>query len=223
MPEDLPLPIASMLPCSGATSYSALLKVTSQVQQAIEARGQANLLIIGAGGLGLWCVQLAKKAKILGDNIKVFVADIGEEKIETAKKAGADVGFVWDREGKVDDLVKMTTSIGEAKMDAIINFVGNSKTNEIAIKCLAKGGNLVIIGLAGGSMSVSTAAFVLSCGTITGSKTSSLGELRDLVQLVSQKGLEYPQLHYIKLNDVNEALDKLESGTVSGRTIIKYE
>ena len=223
MPDTLPLPVAAMLPCSAATAYASLLKVTSNVEKAIEYRGQANILIIGAGGLGLWAVQLAKKALFPGKDVRVFVADLSQEKIDMGKKAGADGGFVWERDATVEDLAKSTTVNGSQKMDAVINFVGSAKTADVAIKCLCKAGVLVMIGLYGGSMQIPTPLFTLRAVTITGGKASSLVELRDLVDLVSKKGIEYPSLQFIKLEGVNQALDQLEAGTMSGRAIIKFD
>ena len=215
--------MAATLPCSAATAYASLLQVTTYIQKAIQYRGQANILVIGTGGLGLWSVQLAKRALFPESNVRVFVADLSQDKIDMGKKAGAYGGFVWERDATVEDLAKTTTVNGNQKMDAVLDFVGSAKTGDVAVKCLCKAGVLVMVGLHGGCMQIPTPLFTLRAMTITGGKASSLVQLRDLVDLVSKKGIEYPDLQFIKLEDVNHALDQLEAGTMKGRSIIKFD
>ena len=46
-----------------------------------------NLLIIGAGGLGLMAVQIAKAIT----NSNIIILDVDDEKLKEAKKLGADM------------------------------------------------------------------------------------------------------------------------------------
>ena len=52
--------IACMLPCSALTTYNAIEKVKESVERALAGRGVAQVLIVGAGGLGIWCTLLLK-------------------------------------------------------------------------------------------------------------------------------------------------------------------
>ena len=54
------LQIACTLPCSGLTTYSAVLKIRESVDRALSVHGYASVLVVGAGGLGVWCIILIK-------------------------------------------------------------------------------------------------------------------------------------------------------------------
>ena len=62
VPENVPMHMACMLPCSALTAWTALNKAVPAIERALRLRQKARLLVIGAGGLGAWCVNLAKKA-----------------------------------------------------------------------------------------------------------------------------------------------------------------
>ena len=214
--------MACLMPCSAATAYSALLVAIPRINQAIETRNQANLLVVGAGGLGLWCIKLAK-ALFPEGKLKISVVDITEEKIKVAKEAGADEGYIWGRNAKVVDLVQLTTKGGRDSIDAAINFVGTVKTTQTALECLHKGGILVLIGMFGGSMPLKIINLIMKCIAVVGNRASSLGELREVLELISKKELQYPNLEFFSLDEINQGLSKLRDGTVTGRGVVKFE
>ena len=69
---------AASLACSGLTAYTAVKKAISNSPE--------NILIVGAGGLGLMGVQIAKALS----NAKIICADLTDEKLQKAKEMGAD-------------------------------------------------------------------------------------------------------------------------------------
>ena len=71
-----------MLPDAVGTPYASLLRVRTEVNRAVAGNNLANILIIGVGGLGLWCVQLARHVLYAGHNVKIFVADVSKERID---------------------------------------------------------------------------------------------------------------------------------------------
>jgi alcohol dehydrogenase, propanol-preferring len=76
--KTLDVHLAESLACSGLTTYTAVNK--SQVLP-----GQ-NVVIVGAGGLGIMAFQIAK-VKI---NSNVIALDIDDEKIDEIQKNSAD-------------------------------------------------------------------------------------------------------------------------------------
>ena len=70
IPDSIPDHIACMLPCSGVTTYWAVLKTKPYVEEALQKFGEARVMCVGAGGLGLWAIQLTK-AVYKGKNVKV--------------------------------------------------------------------------------------------------------------------------------------------------------
>ena len=76
--EDMILTLCGSLACSGLTAYTSIKKSLAMPDD--------NLVIIGAGGLGLMAVQIAKSIT----NSKILVVDVDNEKLEEAKRLGAD-------------------------------------------------------------------------------------------------------------------------------------
>jgi D-arabinose 1-dehydrogenase-like Zn-dependent alcohol dehydrogenase len=98
--------------------------------------------------------------------------------------------------------------------------VGSSQTAQLGQALLAKNGTLVIVGLFGGEMSVPTHFFPLRNATIRGSYTGSLGELRDLLALVREKGVRPLPVHCHAMDDVPRLLEEMRQGRVVGRAVV---
>ena len=65
-----------------------------------------------------------------------------------------------------------------------VDFVGSDKSLNFATGVLAKGGKVVVTGLIGGGYSTAVAMFPLKAMTIEGTKTGTLAEARELMDLV---------------------------------------
>jgi hypothetical protein len=52
--------VACNLPCSALTTYSAAERIRASVERACEVSGQAKVMVVGAGGLGVWCTLIVK-------------------------------------------------------------------------------------------------------------------------------------------------------------------
>lgn len=224
LPDSIPMDVGSMLPCSVLTAYQALTKCTASLERADTIRGRANLLLIGMGGLGLWAVRLVRFL-FSEINVSVICADIGQEKLDLASEAGADLTVLWRKEDPAEELVKQTTNSYQDKIDSAIDFVGSDKTLSIAVNSLHNGGTVVPIGLAGGTFKGISAALLISRSIcIHGHRTASLPVFKEVVQNLGKNAecLNYPKLEYYNLDEINDVLQKLKKGEINGRAIIKY-
>src|ERR1700730_6894783 len=89
-------------------------------------------------------IQLAKA--ITG--AKIIAMDIDDQKLDVAKKKGADNTI----NSKKEDPVKATNKLGA---DAVIDSVNASKTVETDMQFLRRRARLVLVGLFGGELKLS--------------------------------------------------------------------
>ena len=221
VPDNVSLDIASMLACSGGTSYSAASKLKEAVEFGAKtnASGKARIMVIGAGGLGLWAIQLVKV--LYPGKVHVVAVDVEQSKIDTAKQYGADEGVIWSRSASEKENAAATTKNG--KINGGIDYIGSGVTSSTGFQCLVRNGTLVLVGLHGGALTVPTAEVVLQQKATRGSIVFNMQQFKDLVSLVSAKNISYPCVTYYKFDQVNEALDLLEKGKINGRAIIKHD
>jgi D-arabinose 1-dehydrogenase-like Zn-dependent alcohol dehydrogenase len=201
---DMPPEKAAPLACSGITAYSALKKVPTLTDE--------PLVIIGAGGVGLMGVTLAKAMGAKG----VIVVDIDAEKRAAAEKVGA----IATVDGKAPDAVKQIQALTKGGAWAVIDFVGSSSTAKLGSDALIKGGKLIIVGLFGGDITVPTPFFPMRAMAIQGSYVGSLTDMKELLDLVRRTGLPPVPLATRPLSEVNAALNDLRAGKIVGRVVV---
>jgi alcohol dehydrogenase/propanol-preferring alcohol dehydrogenase len=204
--DPLPEDQACTLACSGLTAYSALKKVgTLGLKDA--------LLIIGAGGVGLSGIRLARE---LFPDASVIVAELDPGKWDLAREAGATVLVDPTADGALKALLKATGG-GVA---ATVDFVGAAATFAFGLGALRKAGRLVCVGLMGGSTAIVPAMVSMKAVSIAGSYVGSLGEMRELMAIARRSRLPGLPLTSHPLAAATHTLQALRSGQVRGRAIL---
>ena len=197
---------ACVYACSGVTSYAALKKVMP-----IDKR--RRVLIIGAGGLGLMALSVARA---MCDN-QVIVADIDPRKLEAAREAGADV--VIDAAG--DNAAAEVREMAGGGVAAAIDFVGAPATASLGLDSLRRGGTLVLVGLFGGSLSLALPLVPMRARRIVGSFVGTLEETREMLALVRDGRITPPPIETRPLDQASSALEALRAGEVIGRIVLR--
>lgn len=100
-----------------------------------------DVLIVGAGPIGLIHLQLAKRA---GAG-RVIVVEVNDVRLKLAEKLGADLTVNPSKE----DVTEVINSLLRGKaVEAAIDAAGGSKSLTSALKCLEPGGRLLVFGVA---------------------------------------------------------------------------
>ncbi len=196
---------AASLACSGLTAFTAIKKALVNKPE--------NILIVGAGGLGLMGVQIAKALT----NSNIICADLDDEKLNSAKKLGA----THIVNTKKPDAIKEIMSIcNEKGVDSIIDFVNAPPTVKMDLSIIRKRGNIVLVGLFGGSVDLSLVSIPLKAITIQGAYTGNYNDMIELIQL-AESGVINPIVskHYT-LDEANLALEDLKNRKIIGRAVI---
>jgi propanol-preferring alcohol dehydrogenase len=203
--EQMETNASATLSCSALTAYGAV-KNTS-------LKPDDNVVIVGAGGLGLMAMQLAKA--VTGS--KVIAMDLDDEKLGAAKKNGADNVINSKKEDPVKAVMELTDKMGA---DAVIDFVNASKTVEADMQFLRRRAKLVLVGLFGGELKLSLVSMPTRAYRLIGSYTGTLSDMVELVSL-ARRGVIKPLVsNRFKLDQATEALTLLKEGKIIGRGVI---
>ena len=203
--DPLPIDQACTYACSGLTAFGALKKI------ARPGPGDA-LLIIGAGGVGLSGIRLAKKLF----DIAPIVVEVDKSKWDIAREAGAGDVIDPNADGAAKALFKNTGG-GVA---AAIDFVGAGATFSFGFNALRKGGKLVCVGLFGGSTPIMPTMVAMKGVTVVGSYVGSLPDMQELMTIARSGSLAELPLTTQPLAGAMQALEDLKAGKIRGRTIL---
>lgn len=203
--DNLDVNSSASLACSGLTAYNAVKKATVGPGESI--------VIIGAGGLGLMSVQIARTTT----NSRIVVVDVDDKRLSEAKKLGAHEVVNSSKGDPVEEIKNLTNALGA---EAVIDFVNNNRTAPVAINMLRKRGKLVMVGLFGGALELSLPVIPLRGFTITGAYTGSFNDLVELVNLAKTGAMKSVVNRTYKLDDANQALEDLRAGKIVGRAVL---
>lgn len=191
--------------CSGLTAYSALKKVG-------KLGPKDPLIIIGAGGVGLSGIRLARQLF----ETPPIVVELDPSKWDTAREAGAGQIIDPKADGALKSLLKATGGVAAA-----IDFVGSGATFNFGFGALRKAGRMVCVGLFGGATPVVPAMVSMKAVQITGSYVGSLQEMQELMAIARTGVLPDLPLTTQSLETATQALEDLRAGRIRGRTILK--
>jgi len=196
---------ATSLACSGLTAYTAIKKANQNSPE--------FLVIVGAGGLGLMGVQIAKAIT----DAKIICVDLDDQKLNIAKEMGADY-VVNSKDPETSQ--KIMSICNDKGADSVVDFVNAPPTVKLGFAILRKRGNLVLVGLFGGSLELSLVTIPLKSLTIQGAYTGNYDDMVELLAL-ARKGILNPVISKrYSLDDANTALEDLKARKILGRAVI---
>ncbi|MEA2991832.1 MAG: NADPH:quinone reductase [Alphaproteobacteria bacterium] len=137
IPSGLNFERAAGLTCTYGTSYYALR------ERGALKRGETLAVLGAAGGIGLAAVELGK---LMG--ARVIACASSDEKLAFARERGADETINYSTDDLKDALRRLTDGHG---VDVVCDPVGGAYS-EAALRAIAPGGRLLVIGFAAGEI-----------------------------------------------------------------------
>jgi L-iditol 2-dehydrogenase len=138
----VPQHILHRIPESVSFVEAAMVEPIAVAAHALNVSGLkpgSNALVVGAGMVGVFVVQLLN---LFGAN-PVIAVDIDDQKLELAKKFGADFTFNSKEKNNAEKILELTKNRGA---DFAFEVVGISETVQTAIENTRKGGTVVLVG-----------------------------------------------------------------------------
>jgi propanol-preferring alcohol dehydrogenase len=206
LPDTVPFEIAATLPDAVGSSYHSV------VRRGV-VRPSQTVVVYGLGGLGLVAVQVAV---LSGARVLAVARDPGRRGL--AEELGASWS-VNPEETDVPTAVRdVTAGLGA---DAFFDFVGIEGSVEMGARSCRKGGRVVVVGYMITELVTDMRALVYDEIAILGSRGSTLADQHEAAQLIAN-GLIRPVVgRELELDEVNEGLQLLRDGAVSGRIIVR--
>ncbi len=198
VPDTMRPEYAAPLFCAGITAYKAV--------KAAEPGPHRKAGIFGIGGVGHMAVQFAKV-----DGFDVTAVTRSQKHLDIAKRLGADrvVRYHEDQDALLDDIR------GAAGMlDVAIVFAPSDQVTDTAIKAVKKGGLVVIA-----TIGQITGFVAFEEKTIRGTLIGSVEEMRQVVRIADQHGLEVVSETY-PLEQANEVLERLKNSQIDARAVL---
>ena len=210
--DGISMEAASLLACGVITGVGAVLN-------AAELRAGQDVVVIGAGGVGLNAIQ---GARIAGAR-RIVAVDMSEEKLAIAKEFGATDGVL----GTVEKPWQAAKDAMGRGADAVFVTVGAIPAYDKAPKYLANKGKVIMVGMPhSGAMSTYEPVMLAATGQgMVGSKMGDVVIARDIpwmVDLYEQGRLKLDELISGRwsLEQINEAIADTKTGSAKRNVIV---
>ncbi|CAG0985634.1 L-iditol 2-dehydrogenase [Myxococcaceae bacterium] len=188
---------------------------------ALRCRGRLapgeTVAVIGAGGLGLMAVSLAR---VLGA-ARVLAVDLSPVALERARKAGADECIQIRKGEDAAPQLQLRTGGGA---DLAIECVGIPETVSTGVCSLRPGGRLVVVGVGmqPPRIGLPQALFCVGELSVIGSFASHIGDLAEVLRLEAERRIDIDAAisHRLPLERVGEGLEMLRSRSQEPQRIV---
>ncbi len=200
LPSELPLIESSIIADATTTPFHAVVN-----------RGQVKpgdaVVVIGCGGIGLNCVQIA--AAVGG---KVIAIDIADHKLEFAKQFGASATINSKNVERLDKEIRKLTGGGGA--DVSFECIGNPLTQEQAFNAVRSGGRVVLVGYSEKPMNLVSGRVMFREIEIVGSLGCRVVDYPRVLEMARLGKIKVSELVTAKfpLDKINDAFDVLRRG-----------
>lgn len=205
-PGDVDPVVACTFGCSGITTLNAVSKL-------LPLDPDETVVLIGAGGVGLAAISVLRAY----NHKKIVSVDVADDKLAAATKAGASA--VVNSATSADPVKDITAAAGGPVVN-VIDFVSNTKTATMINSMLGKGAKWVQVGVMGGTTELSNVVNIFKAITLYGNITGDPSHLQEVTRLAREGKLPAVPTSTMPWDQVNEAMQLLKDGKVTGRLIL---
>ncbi|KAL2521228.1 GroES-like zinc-binding alcohol dehydrogenase family protein [Forsythia ovata] len=212
LPDSLPYTESAILGCAVFTAYGAMA-------HAAEVRPGDAIAVIGIGGVGSSCLQIARA---FGAS-EIIAVDVQDEKLQKAKLSGATHAINALKEDAVTKIKEITGGRG---VDVAVEALGRVQTFSQCVQSVRDGGKAVMIGL-----TLSGAKGEIDINHLVRRQIKVIGSYggrarQDLPKLIklAESGifnLEVAVSEKRKFEDAGQAYKDLDRGSILGRAVIE--
>jgi len=202
--DGLDLTQAAPLTDAALTPYHAVKRVAPLLVSG------TSVVVIGVGGLGHAAIQILRALT----PATVIAVDVDPAKLALALRVGAH-HEVLANESAVDEIRKLTGGVG---INAVLDFVGSDTTMALATKLCRTQSEIVVVGLAQGTVPFNFFAVPYETALTTTYWGSSV-ELVEVLDL-ARSGLLTVTTETFSLDDAVSAYEALKEGRITGRAVV---
>ncbi|MFD1343050.1 alcohol dehydrogenase catalytic domain-containing protein [Litorisediminicola beolgyonensis] len=200
IPDAIATDAAGPLLCAGLTAWSALGRCDIQPGQ--------RLLIVGAGGLGQYAISIG-----LARGLAVAVVDPDPRKRREALRQGAGIAIGPDDPAAI-------RAWGGA--DVVVNFAPTATVWELITGVVNPLSQIVLVALVQEPVPLSAMWLINGGHRVMGSSVGTRADLRDYLHFAA----EHPPsvaIDVLPFAQVNQGLERLAAGDVTGRLVLRFE
>ena len=197
---------AAPLTDAGLTPYHAI-EVTRR-----GLRPGATCVVIGVGGLGHMAVQILAATTA----VRIIAVDVREDALRLALTVGAEHAIP----SNADTAAAIREIVGPPPggADVVLDFVGAQATVDIAGAVVTAGGDVAIVGLAGGALPVGYGTIAMEA-RVSVPFWGTRAELAEVVAL-ARAGRIRAHVERFALADVERAYASLRRAELEGRAVV---
>lgn len=188
--------------CAGVTVYKGLKETETKPGQWVA--------ISGIGGLGHVAVQYAKAM-----SMHVAAIDVSDDKLNLAKKLGADLMVNAKQQDPGAYLQKEAGGMHGVLVTAVSPIAFSQ-----GISALRRKGTIALNGLPPGSFDLPIFETVLKRITVRGSIVGTRKDLQEAIDFAVE-GKVKATVHESKLEDINTVFDAMKKGQIEGRMVME--
>jgi L-iditol 2-dehydrogenase len=184
----------------------------------MDVRKGEDVVIVGAGPMGLLSLQLAKRG-----GARVIMSDLLDERLKLAKEFGADDFVNPSKEDPVERIRQLTEGQGA---EGVMVAIGNIKAMEQGIRMASKCGTVVLFGAIWPPSTLSIDPNLIHYNelVITGAESRTLDQFYRALKMIANGLVEVRPLisHVLPLDKIMEGLE-IASNKEGLKVLIKVE